>query len=464
MRSYHRLRTRTISLASHHFLTKSYSDSELSFHLCYNTEVKFIDTAEVRVVAGKGGNGRTSFRHEKFVDRGGPDGGDGGDGGSIVFVASRNQNTLMSFRYHKELAAENGGDGGKTKRHGRKGKDLIVPVPVGTVVYDGEVELADLSQDGQRFVVATGGRGGFGNAHFISSVRQAPKFAEPGGDGEERDLRLELKLIADVGLVGLPNAGKSTFLSVVSNARPEIADYPFTTLTPNLGVADIKETGSMLIADIPGLIEGAAEGKGLGDEFLRHVERTAVLLHLVDATSDDIVADYKTIEHEVESYAESLAAKPRLVVLTKIDLSLPELVKEAEVALKKVVPKGTALFAISSQAHKGVQDLLYKTYQLVQEERTRQAELAAAEKPDDALPVLTLPDADRWAVEKLTKGVYKVSGAKIDSFAARTDFENDESIARLKSIMRKMGILHELSRQGAGPDDTIQLKTGEFEL
>ncbi len=426
--------------------------------------MKFIDTAEVRVVAGKGGNGRTSFRHEKFIDRGGPDGGDGGHGGDIVFVASRNQNTLMNFRYHKELSAEPGGDGGKTKRHGRSGKDLEVLVPVGTVVYEGETELVDLSEDGQRFVVAAGGRGGFGNAHFVSSVRQAPKFAEPGGDGEERDLRLELKLIADVGLVGLPNAGKSTFLSVVSNARPEIADYPFTTLTPNLGVADIQDTGSMLIADIPGLIEGAAEGKGLGDEFLRHVERTAVLLHLVDATSDDIVSDYKTIEHEVASYADTLAAKPRMVVLTKIDLSIPELVEEASTKLKKVLPKGTQFFAISSQAHTGVRELLYATYALVQAERARQAELRAETEPEDALPVLTLPEETKWTIEKVSKGVYSVRGSKIDSFASRTDFENDESTARLKSIMRKMGILHELTRQGAEPEDTIRLKTGKLEL
>jgi GTP-binding protein len=315
--------------------------------------VKFIDTAEVRVVAGDGGNGRTSFRKEKFVDRGGPDGGDGGKGGDIVFVASRNQNTLMDFRYHRELTAERGGDGGKTRKHGRGGKDLRVAVPVGTVVSEDGRELVDLSQDGQEAIIAAGGRGGYGNAHFVSSVRQAPKFAEPGGEGEARNLRLELKLIADVGLVGLPNAGKSTLLSVVSNARPEIADYPFTTLTPNLGVADLPGAGSMLIADIPGLIEGAAEGKGLGDEFLRHVERTAVLLHLVDATSNDIVADYKTIENEVKAYSVDLSSRTKIVVLTKVDLSLPELVIEAEKALAKATPKGTQIFAISSQAHQG---------------------------------------------------------------------------------------------------------------
>lgn len=423
--------------------------------------MKFIDTAEVRVVAGDGGNGRTSFRKEKFVDRGGPDGGDGGKGGDIVFVASRNQNTLMDFRYHRELTAERGGDGGKTRKHGRGGKDLRVAVPVGTVVSEDGRELVDLSQDGQEAVIAAGGRGGYGNAHFVSSVRQAPKFAEPGGEGEARNLRLELKLIADVGLVGLPNAGKSTLLSVVSNARPEIADYPFTTLTPNLGVADLPGAGSMLVADIPGLIEGAAEGKGLGDEFLRHVERTAVLLHLVDATSNDILADYKTIENEVKAYSVDLASRTKIVVLTKVDLSLPELVAEAEKALAKATPKGTQIFAISSQAHQGTKELLYATLKLVQEERTKTA--AAVKESEDALPVLRLTTTDKWTVEKTENG-YKAFGGRIDKFAARTDFTNEESVRRFRDILKKMGVLHALSRKGARPGDVVRFITGETEF
>ena len=423
--------------------------------------MKFIDTAEVRVVAGDGGNGRTSFRKEKFVDRGGPDGGDGGKGGDIVFVASRNQNTLMDFRYHRELTAERGGDGGKTRKHGRGGKDLRVAVPVGTVVSEDGRELVDLSQDGQEAVIAAGGRGGYGNAHFVSSVRQAPKFAEPGGEGEARNLRLELKLIADVGLVGLPNAGKSTLLSVVSNARPEIADYPFTTLTPNLGVADLPGAGSMLIADIPGLIEGAAEGKGLGDEFLRHVERTAVLLHLVDATSNDIVADYKTIENEVKAYSVDLSSRTKIVVLTKVDLSLPELVIEAEKALAKATPKGTQIFAISSQAHQGTKELLYATLKRVQEERAKTA--AAVKESEDALPVLRLTTTDKWTVEKTENG-YKAFGGRIDKFAARTDFTNEESVRRFRDILKKMGVLHALSRKGAKPGDTVRFITGETEF
>lgn len=423
--------------------------------------MKFIDTAEVRVVAGDGGDGRTSFRKEKFVDRGGPDGGDGGKGGDIVFVASRNQNTLMDFRYHRELTAERGGDGGKTRKHGRGGKDLRVAVPVGTVVSEDGRELVDLSQDGQEAIIAAGGRGGYGNAHFVSSVRQAPKFAEPGGEGEARNLRLELKLIADVGLVGLPNAGKSTLLSVVSNARPEIADYPFTTLTPNLGVADLPGAGSMLIADIPGLIEGAAEGKGLGDEFLRHVERTAVLLHLVDATSNDILADYKTIENEVKAYSVDLSSRTKIVVLTKVDLSLPELVVEAEKALVKATPKGTPIFAISSQAHQGTKELLYATLKRVQEERAKIA--AAVKESEDALPVLRLTTTDKWTVEKTENG-YKAFGGRIDKFAARTDFTNEESVRRFRDILKKMGVLHALSRKGAKPGDMVRFITGKTEF
>lgn len=425
--------------------------------------MKFIDVATVRVAAGDGGNGRMSFRHEKFVDRGGPDGGDGGKGGDVIFTASRNRNTLMDFRYHKELAAQPGENGGKTRKHGRNGADLQVLVPIGTVVYDGDTIIADLVQDEQSAVIASGGRGGFGNAHFVSSVRQAPKFAEPGGEGECKDLRLELKLIADVGLVGLPNAGKSTFLSVVSNARPEIADYPFTTLTPNLGVADVKGAGGLLIADIPGLIEGAAEGKGLGDEFLRHVERTAVLLHLVDVTSNDVIADYRVIESELQAYSVDLASRKKILVLTKTDASLPELVKDVEKQMRKVIPKDVNIFAISSQAHQGTKELLYATYELVQEERAKAAAAQAEAQPDNGLEVLRLKDDESWKVEQTDEG-FVVSGSKIDAFAERTDFGNDESIARLRDIMRKLGILHELSRRGAEPGSAVLFRRGKIEF
>lgn len=421
--------------------------------------MKFIDHVVVTAQAGDGGNGRTSFRHEKYVDKGGPDGGDGGDGGDVIFVASRNHNTLVAFRYQHELAAEPGEAGGKTRKHGRSGKDLRVPVPVGTVVRTAEHTLADLTEDGQEAIVAHGGRGGFGNAHFISSVRQAPRFAEKGEAGEEIELNLELKLIADVGLVGLPNAGKSTLLSVISNARPEIADYPFTTLTPNLGVVDIDRESSLLFADIPGLIEGAAEGKGLGDEFLRHVERTAVLLHLVDVTSTDVVADYQTIQHELATYRTNLAKKKQLVVLSKIDLILPEELAAKRAEMEKVLPKNAELFAISSQAHENLKPLLYAVRATVDAERKSQAEHTPAE-PE--LPVLRLKDQSAWRVSR-DGDVFIVSGSKIERFAARTDYENEEAIRRLKVIMKKQGIMHELKRQGAKPGDTIRLSGGVLE-
>lgn len=422
--------------------------------------MKFIDHVTIQVRAGDGGDGKISFRHEKYVDKGGPDGGDGGTGGDIVFQASRNQNTLVSFRYHKELAAEPGEGGGKTRKHGRSGKDLLVEVPVGTIVTNPNgVMLADLAEDGQKAIVAQGGRGGFGNAHFISSVRQAPKFAEKGEAGEEVELTLELKLIADVGLVGLPNAGKSTLLSVVSNARPEIADYPFTTLTPNLGVVDVDHESSLLFADIPGLIEGAAEGKGLGDEFLRHVERTAVLLHLVDVTSDDIVRDYQTIQNELATYRSNLAAKQQIVVLSKIDLALPEDLEAQKAALTAVVPAGTQLFAISSQAHENLKPLLYAVRACVDAERKRLAE----EEPEiKEVPVLRLKDHSIWRVSR-DGDVFLVSGSKIERFAVKTDFSNEEAVRRLRAIMRKQGIMHELQRQGAKPGNTVRVASGSFE-
>ncbi|HET7630365.1 MAG TPA: GTPase ObgE, partial [Candidatus Saccharimonadales bacterium] len=280
----------------------------------------FVDKVQVIIKAGDGGNGIVSFRHEKFIDKGGPDGGDGGSGGDVIFVASRNQNTLAAFRYQKLIKAEPGQTGGKRRKRGKSGKDLEVKVPVGTVVTDARGEtLADLTADGQQAVVAIGGKGGFGNAHFVSSTRQAPRVAEKGEKGEEINAVLELKMIADVGLVGLPNAGKSTLLATISNARPEIANYPFTTLIPNLGVVDIDKQTSVLFADIPGLIEGASQGKGLGDEFLRHVERTAVLVHLIDAYQEDIVKAYKTIQAELKAYKVDLSKRPQIVVLTKVE-------------------------------------------------------------------------------------------------------------------------------------------------
>ena len=352
----------------------------------------FVDTAKVIIRAGKGGNGAISFRREIYIPKGGPDGGDGGKGGDVVFVASKDCNTLIDFRFQPKLIAEDGKAGSGQKSSGKSGKDLEVEVPVGTVVKrsdTGEI-VADLVRDGQREIVAHGGDGGYGNWHFRSSVRQTPKIAELGNPGEAFDAELELKLIADVGLIGFPNAGKSTFLSVVSNATPEIADYPFTTLTPNLGVAKVDDT-SILIADIPGLIEGASEGKGLGDEFLRHVERTKVLLHLVDVYSEDAGKAYKDIRKELENYSAELAERPELVVLTKIEGLDEDIVKMQMSAILAANPQAKVM-AMSSAAHQGTLDVLRELNLMIQEQKKTEA---VTEKPEEEteendIPVITL--------------------------------------------------------------------------
>lgn len=415
----------------------------------------FVDKAVVIVKAGDGGNGAVSFRHEKYIDKGGPDGGDGGNGGNVIFVASRNENTLVNFRYQKELRADSGGAGGKRRKHGRSASDLLVKVPVGTAISDanGNV-LADLAEDGQQAIIAKGGKGGFGNAHFISSRRQAPRIAEKGEEGEALDAHLELKMIADVGLVGLPNAGKSTLLSVISNARPEIADYPFTTLTPNLGVVDIDGESSVLMADIPGLIEGAAEGKGLGDEFLRHVERTAVLVHLIDSYQENVVDAYSTIQGELAAYRVNLADKPQIVVLTKIEGLDGDIIKDQLAKLKKIVPKGTPFMAISAQSKQGLPEFLRKVRTTVEAERAKHIE---EEIEEPMLPVITMNgEDDTWVVTR-DGDEFIVTGRKIERFAGRTHFDNEEGVQRLRDIMRKMGILHELVRQRIRAGDTIHI-------
>ena len=315
----------------------------------------FVDVAKVKLQAGKGGDGAVSFRHEIYIPKGGPDGGDGGRGGSVIFKADKDTNTLLDFRYNPELTAEDGKKGAGQRSAGRSGKDLIVEVPIGTVVKRDDTVIADLTYDQQEAIIAKGGDGGFGNAHFKSSTRQAPLIAEVGEPGEAFEAVLELKLLADVGLVGLPNAGKSTFLSVVSNARPEIANYPFTTLTPQLGDTTIDHQ-DILIADIPGLIEGAAEGRGLGHDFLRHVERTAVLLHLVDVYSDDAGEAYRVIRHELEKYGD-LDNRPEIVALTKCEGVDNEIIDMQKSSILETNPEAR-IFAISAQSGMGVKDLL----------------------------------------------------------------------------------------------------------
>jgi len=411
----------------------------------------FVDATKVRFKAGDGGNGAVSFRHEKFIDKGGPDGGDGGDGGDIVLLASRNQDSLAAFRYQKLLKAESGSPGSKSRKHGKSGKDLSVPVPVGTVVTNerGEV-LADLTADGQTAVIARGGIGGFGNAHFVSSTRQAPRVAEKGEKGEDFEAQLEIKLIADVGIVGLPNAGKSTFLSVVSNAKPEIANYPFTTLHPHLGVVDIDKR-TLLLADIPGLIEGASKGKGLGDEFLRHVERTSVLLHLIDIYNPDIAAAYKTIMTELKDYKIDLSGKPQIVALTKVEGLTEAELSQATKLLQKIVPKKTKVLSLSSSSGQGVKEILRELAKTTE----RANKTSVKTKLKSGLPVIGLRETDDdWKLSSVDDG-FVVTGKKIQRFASRTDFSDYHGEQRLRDIMRKMGIMHELGRQGVQPGQAI---------
>lgn len=417
----------------------------------------FVDTAKVTVQAGRGGDGAVSFRHEIYVDKGGPDGGDGGRGGDVIFQATENLNTLLDFRYKPELKAADGQPGSKRKKAGRSGKDSIVKVPMGTLVRRDGVVIADLTENGQEIVIAKGGDGGFGNAHFKSSVRQTPRMAELGEPGDAFEAELELKLLADVGLVGFPNAGKSTFLSVVTNARPEIADYAFTTLTPNLGVADIDD-GSLLIADIPGLIEGASEGKGLGDAFLRHVERTAVLLHLVDVYSDDIARSYQTVREELQKYSPELAKRPEVVVLTKCEGLDPDIIAMQKEALETVVAKGTPLYAISAAAHQGLTDVLRALRKQVIAVRSAVEE---QEIEDTSSPVIRLSQeqlSEHWEVAyDKDDEVYEVRGEKIEKFARRTNFDQFEAVNRLRDIMKRLGIMHELRRAGAEGDSNIKI-------
>ena len=489
--------------------------------MLYN-KVMFVDTAKVSLKAGKGGDGAVSFRREIYIPKGGPDGGDGGKGGDIIFRADRNTNTLIDFRFTPILEAEDGKNGSGQRSAGRSGKDLIIDVPIGTVVSrlepsetvsrepyeaseaseprnDGseragskKVLIADLDHDGAEAIIARGGDGGFGNAHFKSSTRQAPIIAEVGEPGEEFEAELELKSMADVGLVGLPNAGKSTFLSVVSNAKPEIADYPFTTITPNLGVATIDEQ-DLLIADIPGLIEGASEGKGLGHAFLRHIERTAVLLHLVDVYSDDAGEAYQTIRNELEKYSD-LASRPEVVALTKCEGVDEDIIKMQMVSILTKNPDAK-IFPISAQAHQGVEDLLRELKQVcflnieraraIDEEFTEAStgqyraqprldseEIALREAKHEknklaSIPTISLsPKAlkSTWKATKISDDLYEVTGEKIEKFARRTDLNNYASVNRLRDIMKKLGIRAELTSLGAKPESIIRIAGKEFTL
>jgi GTP-binding protein len=413
----------------------------------------FWDIAEITVKAGNGGDGATSFLHEKFRAKGGPDGGDGGKGGDVVFLVDKGLSTLSFFRNHRKVEAAHGAPGGKSRKHGKNGADTTIKIPLGTVVNNLTTEkaVADLDVPEQELVVAEGGDGGFGNAHFTSSTRQAPRVAELGEKGDEFKLRLELKLVADVGLVGLPNAGKSSLLARITAAKPEVADYPFTTKIPQLGVVE-EGPRSFVVCDIPGLIEGAHEGKGLGDEFLRHVERCKFILHLVDGTSQDIEGEIAQIEHELKNYGEGLLGKPRLLVLTKCDL--PHAMHIRDRFLK--THKGAV--AISSASGDGIQNLLNR----VAEELSKIKPEEAEKKPK--FRRITIEDEPELFTITKKDARYVVTGQKIERFARRLRLENPHAQARIRDIMRRMGINRELTKQGAEEGDKVEIggQTIEF--
>ncbi|GAB4570145.1 MAG: GTPase ObgE [Anaerolineae bacterium] len=415
----------------------------------------FFDEAKIYVRSGDGGDGLMTFRREKFVPHGGPAGGDGGKGGDVVLVVDPHLNTLSPFKKKSHFKAEHGGRGGSSKKTGKNGEDLIVYVPPGTVVRDAETGevLADLVRPGQRVVVARGGRGGRGNARFATSRNQAPRMAEKGAPGEERWLQLELKLIADVGIVGVPNAGKSTLLSVISNARPKIADYPFTTLEPNLGVVE-RNHDTFVAADIPGLVEGAHMGVGLGHAFLRHVQRTRLLVHLLDGLSADPLADYNQINAELALFDDRLGERPQIVVLNKMDLpTVQARWPEVKAALEQ---RGVEPMAISAATQQGVEQLVLRIF----------AELDALpvryQEEVEEVPVYRLEDEPIFTISRGDDGVFIVRGERIERAAAMTYWDYDEAVMRFHRILETLGVTDALVEAGVKKGDTVFI--GEYEL
>ncbi len=414
----------------------------------------FIDEVVVNVQSGKGGDGIVHFRREKYVPRGGPDGGDGGKGGDIIFEVVPTLNTLSAFRHQARYKAEDGRKGGPNNRTGRSGESIVIPVPPGTLVFDeaSGVLVGDLIEAGQQLAVCRGGRGGKGNARFATSRNQTPRIAERGEPGEDRQLRLELKLIADVGIVGVPNAGKSTLLAAVTNARPKIAPYPFTTLIPNLGVADLDTDTTLILADIPGLIEGAHQGAGLGDAFLRHIQRTRVLIHLLDGLAEDPLADFAQINSELALFDPDLAAKPQVVALNKMDL--PDVQARWPEVEAQLRARGYQPLAISAVAGTHVRELLFQAYHLLEQTPSD------AEAP--ALPVYRMEtDPDQYEIERWEDG-WRVAGKAIERAAAMTYWEYDQSVRRFQRILHALGIEDALREAGVRPGDTVHI--GDYEL
>lgn len=426
----------------------------------------FVDEVEIDVQAGNGGNGMATFRQEKFVPRGGPNGGDGGHGGSVIFEVDSNVTTLLDFRYRHKYKADRGGDGAAKDMFGKNGGDLVLKVPLGTVVTDldtGQI-IADLNTPDARAVIAKGGIGGRGNAHFANSIHQAPRFAEKGEPGEEKRLKLELKLLADVGLLGYPNVGKSTLIAAVSAARPKIANYPFTTLVPNLGVVYVDDARNFVMADIPGIIEGASEGVGLGHQFLRHVSRSRLLIHLLDVsgmTGRDPLHDFETLNRELELYDPRLAELPQIVALNKIDVAAePENVDELEVELRV---RGFTVYRISAVTREGLTPLIYDV--MARLEILRAAEEAQRAEQAEHVLITATPEEDdrRWEARQVETHLFEVVGKGIERMVAMTDLENEAALRRLQRSLDKLGITRKLKAIGAQHGDTVRIRNVEFD-
>ncbi len=420
----------------------------------------FIDRAKIVIKAGNGGDGMSSFRREKYAPQGGPDGGDGGRGGDIVMIVDRNMNTLLDFRYKKKFKAEKGGDGQDSNKFGRNAENVFVKVPTGTLVFDDESGelLADLVEEGQKAVVAKGGRGGRGNARFPNSVNRAPTFAEHGEPGEERMLRLELKLLADVGLVGYPSVGKSSLIATVSAARPDIAAYHFTTLTPVLGIIKIDDQTNFVMADIPGLIEGAHEGKGLGYEFLRHIERTRLIIHVLDVSGmegRDPLEDYRKINTELAAYNERLAGRPQIVAANKMDL--PDARENYPAIAAALQAEGREVFPISAATGEGVKLLIQRAAEL----------LATLPKEDVETAPIFVPTEDQkdiFTIRRDDSGAFIVEGKNIEKLVAMTRFSDEESLRRFQNILRRNGIEQALRERGVKEGDTVRIREMEFDF
>ena len=416
----------------------------------------FIDQAEIHVQSGKGGDGMVHFHREKYVPRGGPDGGDGGRGGDVILEVRPTLNTLAAFRHTIRYVAEDGKGGGTNNKFGKSAENLVIPVPPGTVIYDAHTGdlIGDLTAPDQRLVVCKGGRGGRGNTHFKNSINQAPRTAEKGEPGEEKRLRLELKLIADIGIVGVPNAGKSTLLSVLTNAKPKIAPYPFTTLEPNLGVANVDEETTVVLADIPGLIEGASHGAGLGHDFLRHVQRTRVLIHILDGLSADPLADFSQINTELALFDPNLAKKPQIVALNKIDQ--PEVQERWPEIQKELKKRGYAAMKISALARTDVHELLLKA-------AGKLAETPPLEETALPMPVYRpAEDSRQFTIKREGAHEWRLSGAGIERAAAMTPWDQDGSVRRFQKLMEHLGVDEALRKAGVKEGDTVYI--GEYEL